>query len=248
METITTRALLLRQVDTGESDRVVTLLTEERGKVSAMARGARRSRKRFGAALQPFVLAEAALERRRSGSLLELRSYHALDAHEAIGRDLGAIAHASYATELTASLCPEDHPEPLLFQALLGLFRLLGRLPPDARRLRIFELTVLTGAGLAPQLEACVRCGSASLEGEGEACFDVVMGGVLCARCGAAGRPVRRETLQGMRMAQKLSLEEASALILSPEVQTELRDLMIDYVQHAVGRPLKTVQFIEKLR
>ena len=62
MEPVHTRAVLLRQVDTGESDRVVTLLTEELGKVSAIARGARKSRKRFGAALALFVLAEAELD------------------------------------------------------------------------------------------------------------------------------------------------------------------------------------------
>ena len=139
MEPVHTRALLLKQVDTGESDRVVTLLTEDLGKVSAIARGARRSRKRFGAALSLFVLAEAELRTRSTSNLHVLTGYQALETHAGIGRDIAAITHASYATELVDALSPKGHPDPAMFELLLEMLTVLSRDPPTSERLRVFE-------------------------------------------------------------------------------------------------------------
>src|SRR5919204_373892 len=89
-------AIVLRTVDYGEADRVVTLLSRERGKVSAFARAARASRRRFGGALEPFTLVHAEAKERRGAELFTLESVAVERAFGGIRGDLARIACASY--------------------------------------------------------------------------------------------------------------------------------------------------------
>lgn len=247
MEPVHTRALLLKQVDTGEADRVVTLLTEDLGKVSAIARGARRSRKRFGAALALFVLAEAELRRRTTSNLHVLTGYQALEIHPGISRDIAAIAHASYATELVQVLCPEGHPEPALFELLLEMYALLTRETPTSERLRVFELRVLRAAGLAPQLHSCVACGRDVFNEPEHLGLDVGRGGVVCGECRRPDQTLGAEAYTTLFELLQMNLAEADQLHLSEAVRRELRNTLATYIEHTVGRPLKSVQFIRKV-
>lgn len=247
MEPVHTRALLLKQVDTGEADRVVTLLTEDLGKVSAIARGARRSRKRFGAALSLFVLAEAELRSRTTSSLHVLTGYQALEIHPGIGRDIAAITHASYATELVEALSPKGHPEPALFELLLEMYALLAREPPTSERLRVFELRLLTEAGLAPQMATCVACGRDVFTEPERLGMDVGRGGVVCGECRRPDQAIEAETYGALFELTQLELATAGELTLPERVRRELRNTLAVYLEHIVGRPLKSVQFIRKL-
>ncbi len=118
-------AIVLRTVDYGESDRVVTLLSRERGKVSAFARGARASRKRFGGALEPFTLLTAEVRVRGGSELLGLDSTHVLRGHGGIRGDLARIACAAYAAELARELVRDHEPHEELFELLVGYLELL---------------------------------------------------------------------------------------------------------------------------
>src|SRR3990172_5979436 len=98
--------VVLRTIDYGEADRIVALLTRERGKVSVFARGARSSRRRFGGALEPFTLLRLEARERRGGDLLALDSVAVERGFGAIRTDLARIACASYACELSPELLP----------------------------------------------------------------------------------------------------------------------------------------------
>lgn len=248
MEPYETRAVLVRQVDTGESDRVVTLLTEDRGKVSAIARGARRSRKRFGGALSFFVLAEAELKPRRGSNLQLLARYDALETFPGISSQLGAIVHASYLTEVVGALCPEDHPEPQLLGILLEAYRRLGQRGPNPTALRVLEHQILTVAGLAPQTRACAGCGRPlDPADEAPAGFDVGKGGLVCPVCALPDDRVRPETVTTLQRLGDLGLDEAEQLVLSAETHAELRRALTGSVVHAVGRPLKSLAFLRQV-
>src|SRR5512142_1063854 len=103
-------AIVLRTVDYGESARVVTLLSRERGKVSAFARGARASRRRFGGALEPFTLLAAEVRGRSSSDLLGLESTAVVRGFGGIRGDLARIACAAYAAELARELVRDHEP------------------------------------------------------------------------------------------------------------------------------------------
>ncbi len=114
------RALVLQATDYGESDRVVALLSEERGKLSAFAHGARASRRRFGGALEPFNLLAAEL-RERPGGLWTLESAAVLRGFGAVRGELARIACAAYACDVARSLVREQEAHPDLFALLLSL-------------------------------------------------------------------------------------------------------------------------------
>ncbi|MGB8930511.1 MAG: DNA repair protein RecO, partial [Anaeromyxobacteraceae bacterium] len=150
--------IVLRVVDYGESDRIVTLLTRERGKVGAFARGARASRRRFQGLLEPFTLLAVELTDRR-GDLLGLESASALRAHGGIRGELARIAVAGYATELACELVRDAEPHAGLFDLLAAFLGALDAATPHPAALRAYELGALAEAGFMPRLDSCARCG-----------------------------------------------------------------------------------------
>ncbi|HEX9051210.1 MAG TPA: DNA repair protein RecO, partial [Anaeromyxobacter sp.] len=177
--------IVLRLVDTGEADRVVTLLTRERGKVAAYARGARASRRRFGGSLEPFTLVTAEVRERSGSDLLGLDSVSAIAAFGGIRGDLARIACASYAAELARELVRDHEPHDDLFDLLAAYLGVLDAGPARPAALRAFELGALRAVGLMPRLDGCARCGGALEPGAG-ARFDPGQGGALCGACGAS--------------------------------------------------------------
>src|SRR5271170_88315 len=94
-QSLTTEALILRRIDTGETDRVVWLLTPDRGRLSAFAAGARASKRRFAGALEPFTHLSVELTPPRQGDLWRLVDVQTLDAHLTLRGSLDAMACAS---------------------------------------------------------------------------------------------------------------------------------------------------------
>jgi DNA repair protein RecO (recombination protein O) len=182
-------ALLVRSVAYGDADLVVTFLLQTSGKVATIVRGARRSTKRFGGALEPLhelivdvedrgkelcVLKEARIRRPRSGIATDL------DAMEAAGQALRWARH----------LCPPRTPEPAAWRSLEDLLESLDAHAGDPRSLlAAFGLRLLTDVGYALELERCVRCGRACPEGK-TACIDAASGGIVCSSCGGARRTI----------------------------------------------------------
>jgi DNA repair protein RecO (recombination protein O) len=215
---LVTPAIVLRTVDYGEADRVVTLLSRDEGKLSAIARGARKSKRRFGAALSLFGVGEARLTERAGQELATLESFSSARGFPGLYTDVAKVAHGSYACELVRELSPPKHPEPALFDLLLDLLALLDEHEARAETLRIFELRTLDAVGLRPDLDQCVQF--AELPGEA------------------------REALE---QAQALTLAEARSFVLAPAVNAACRDALMAFILSHLGRPLKSVEFIAKL-
>ncbi len=183
------RAVLLRSVDFGESDRVLTFVTERHGRVSVIARGARRSQRRFLGALEPFAIVEASIAL-GAGELGRLAEARVLRAFPSLISDLDAMREAGRALELVRALVPEREPEPGLLDELEALFAALdasrGRASAVAAYVR-FGLRTLAIVGLAPRVDGCVGCDRRP-SAEQPALFDVERGGIVCRACG--GGPV----------------------------------------------------------
>ncbi len=175
---------MLRRSNYGDADLVVTLLGRDSGKITAFARGARRSKKRFGAALSWFSLSEAQLSRRPGKELFTLSKTDLIQVNTAIASDVATLSHASYATELVRELIAVEHPEPAIFDLLLDYYATLRSNGASRYLLRYFELAMLNRLGLAPNFEQCARCGTDDLDRG--AVLDAHGGGIACANC--AGR------------------------------------------------------------
>jgi len=241
------RAIVLRTVDYGESDRVVTLFTAERGKLAAFARGARASRRRFGGALEPFTLLEVEAKERRGAELLSLESAQVLRGFGTLRGDLARIACASYACELARELVRDAEAHPDLFELLAAYLGDLDAAPPTAAGLRAFELGALRAAGLGPRLEACARCG----ETPGERTrlrFDPAHGGLLCHRCAAFASPSARDLSAATAQAlARLDAHGAGEGDLGPEEARESREALTGFIEHHLGRRLQSRRFLDEV-
>jgi DNA repair protein RecO (recombination protein O) len=246
MSRLTTPAIVLRTVDYGDADRVVTLFTREVGKLSALARSARKSVKRFGAGLGLFGVGEAILHDKPNAELATLERFDGARGFPALMSDVAKVAHGGYACEVVRELIPPRQPEPQIFELLVDFFGALEAGPARAETLRIFELSLLDALGLRPQIDACVGCGSVDLGGPGDV-LDVRRGGVVCAHCHGHGRSLSDDVRRALVDAQALGLVDAPAFTLTPAINAGCREALSTIILDHVGRPLKSLEFIAKL-
>jgi DNA repair protein RecO (recombination protein O) len=243
---LATEAVVLGSVDYGDADRVVTLFTAARGRVSAFAAGARKSKRRFAGVLEPFTVLEARLRERR-GDLLFLASATIVEAHAGLREDLGRIAHAGHAAELCRELAGDRQPHPELYAGLRRYLAALARAPARPEDLLAFELLALGDTGVAPRLDACAICGG---EVAGAAPFDPGHGGFLCVGCERAAFPGALRVDPAARDAlARLQREGPFAGVELPEARTRtaVRAVVRRFTQGILGKRLKSLDVMEQL-
>jgi len=198
-----TRALLLRRVEHGESDLIVWLFTEELGRLSALARGARRSQRRFGGMLEPFQTLVVELDEPAGGGELFTLREATLDVSRiGLTASLDAMDAAGRALSWVRTAAPPRTPEPAVWTALQVLLDRLDASPRVNPRLVLAEqgLVLLSAFGWGLDLERCVRCGR-PCEPHRAALIDPIRGGLVCRACGGAktrlSGPLRARLAEG---------------------------------------------------
>jgi DNA repair protein RecO (recombination protein O) len=186
--THSTSALLLRRVEYADSDLVLALFSETLGRVSALARGARKSQRRFGGALEPMHTLSVRLDERGSAELLTLREASIEIPRRHLVGDLDRMTFAGRALGWLRSAAPPRTPEPEVWQVTTDLLdRLDDASDPRPPRLHLAEagLRLLSAFGWGIDFERCIRCGKAC-EPERPALLDPARGGLICRSCGGA--------------------------------------------------------------
>jgi DNA repair protein RecO (recombination protein O) len=195
MAFLTTEALVLRGYKLGETSKIVVLLTRERGKVRAVARGARGSRPRYQSALEPLSEVRVTLYGRQGAELLRLGQAELVhSAFRAGERGLEAALGLSGCAELLDAFCPEGEAEDRVYRLALAVVRAIEDGAPPERVGRYLEAWLLRLHGLFPPLDRCVSCGPASgpvLAVEVRALLATIFQKPPSALSGAADTPVR---------------------------------------------------------
>jgi DNA repair protein RecO (recombination protein O) len=228
---VKTEAIVLRSLRYGEADRILHLYTPRRGRVSAIAKGVRRARSRFGGRLEPFFRLQLDLHEGR-GELLTVTGAQTIEAYPRLRADACALDAAARACDAVGRLFETDEPHPNVFNLLCRRLSLLdarltdsggsdGRLGagqpnPDQRPSYLrsasgradalaFRLKLMLAAGLAPALGACACCG----ERQHLVGFSGASGGVVCGACEAASFPLDPDAYSFMTNALGLPLADA---------------------------------------
>lgn len=247
MKLLSSEAIILRHLDYGEADRIVTFFTPEHGRLRGFARSARKSRKRFGAALEPFSRVRMHWSPPSSGDLVRLREAELLDLHSGLRGDLAAIALAGYGCELIEELLGEEGEQGRAY-ALLGAFldHLAGHgAAPETRFL--FELRLLVLAGYIPHLLHCSEC-AAALRGD-EAAFDAARGGSLCPDCAPSGTALRVSplTLGSLSRSLQSPLTHFAGFRFGSRTLEEGRAVLTGALRLHLHRPLRSLSFLERM-
>jgi DNA repair protein RecO (recombination protein O) len=250
---LSTPAILLRTINYGEADRVVTLLGRTTGRLSALARGARKSQKRFGGGLGLGSVGEAALRERAGAELLTLERFDLQESHRTFATDVASMAHAAYAAELVSKLCAPRQAEAEVYDWVLAFLGALDRGGAEAWRLRVFEMGLLRRLGFGPMVETCAACGGASLpppRADGGPIFrwDPARGGTICNACGRHGRPMREVVRRALERFATSPLEDAAPVEpLAPDVNRGCREALLEIVKLHITGPLHSLEFIAKM-
>ena len=173
-----TLSLILRTRSIGEADRLVTLFTWEKGKIAAVARGARKTRSKLASGVDLFTYAFMSLYRGKS--LYTVTQVQVKHRFVTFHGDPLRYAYATYLAELVERFLPEEEPFPEIGDLLWGGWDFLDKGGDPELLCRFFELKILLLGGYAPHLRECSRC----LQTAPIAHFSVADGGVLCAACG----------------------------------------------------------------
>jgi DNA repair protein RecO (recombination protein O) len=201
-----TEGIVLRSLRFGEADRILHLYTPDRGRVSAIAKGVRRAKSRFGGRLEPFFRLHLVLYEGRS-ELLTVTSAETIAGHPRLREDAGALDGAARACEAVARVFDDGDPHRGVYHLLANELALLDGDPQRAGRANAlaFRLKLLLAAGFAPHLAACASCG----ETEHLMGFSGAAGGVVCAACEASAFPLDQDAHDFMVAALAQPLAQA---------------------------------------
>jgi DNA repair protein RecO (recombination protein O) len=243
------QAIILRTRAYGESDKIVTFLTEDAGKLTGIAKGAKNSRRRFANCLDPFTRVRAHFRSRPGASLVFLESCDLLEPAGALV-DPAKFAYGSYLVELIDQLTAEAHPVRELYNLLADGLGELRHGAATAMLLRAFEIQLLCRAGYEPQLEHCARC-HRPLSTHASAFLDPIHGSIVCAGC--RGReepliPIEPRTLAALQRLKGQTLNQLRGHRLPGGVATEAAQVMGRLLALHLPRPLRSTKLIAALR
>jgi DNA repair protein RecO (recombination protein O) len=243
----TSPAVVLRARDYAESDRIVTLLTRDFGKIGGIAKGAKASRHRFERKLEPFSHVMLHFRRRPHGQLVFITRAEAADLFQfRLEDDLGRIALGTYMLELTDTLTAEAGDGADAYRTLVDALTALSTRAADTALRQAFELRALGWAGFGLEFGRCRVCANPA---DTEAVYFVVgRGGVVCARC-RGGVP------EG---AIRLRMESAGALAqLGTMAMQEIGDAtpagadgalaIARFLSSIVDRKLRSAEFLDSI-
>jgi DNA repair protein RecO (recombination protein O) len=245
-----TRAFVLRTLDYGESDRIITFYTDDLGKLKGIAKGARRSRKRFPNAFEPFSLATIMFSRRGRSSLAFIEAADAIEHYPEIRADLEKTLIASYLIELVDQFTIEGKKGPDLFSLMKDFLDLLtrGRIPGAVER--FFEIRLLKCAGYDPVLDRCLNCGI-PVDELSSLAFSFTEGGIRCSRCARNGQvlvDLSVGTAKTLLLGKQIGLDKIHRLVLSEQASRESMNLLSGFIRHLLGKNPKSLNVLNEIR
>ncbi len=240
------KGIVLRAVDTKESDKILTVLTEQ-GKLPVVAKGARSRRSRVAACTQLLAYSEMVLSESRGWQYLS--EGNTIELFAEVRRDIGALSLASYFAELTEAVALEEGGGELL-RLLLNALYALGNLDrPQLQIKAAFELKLMALAGFEPLADGCAYCGRLSPENP---VLDVRNGVVRCKACGKGegglGMPLTAGALAALRWVLYGETKRLYSFTLEPEDLRRLGEAAEAYVHAMLERGFRTLDFYKSLQ
>jgi DNA repair protein RecO (recombination protein O) len=208
-KTLKTEAVVLRSIRYGEADRILHLYSKTKGRIGAIAKGARKPKSRFGGRLEPFFRLDLILHEGR-GELLTVTNASTLDGYPRLRASGPALNAGARACDAVLRLLDSAEPNPPAYNLLCRYLALLDDPNEAGASLETalsFRLKLALAAGFAPELASCANCGEAEhLSG-----FSGAAGGVVCSSCEGGGFPLSGDAHRFMVGAVGSPLAEAPA-------------------------------------
>jgi DNA repair protein RecO (recombination protein O) len=245
-----TTGFILRTLSYGESDLIVTFYSHDFGKLKGIAKGAKRSKKRFANVFEPFSLTNIIFTRKNRDTLAFIESCNIIDHYHTIRQDLEKTLIASYFIDLAEHFSPEGKTNEKLFQLLQDFLTMLSQEKASDCAIRFFEMRLLKLTGFEPALDHCIICKTPVTNGNSYY-FYPRDGGIKCSVC---ARPERYDqsisagTVRTLLLGKDMDIDKIRLIALSDSLAMESRIILTGFISHVLGREVKSLKVMEQVR
>ncbi len=246
---IRTEGIVLRRRDFGESDRILVLFTRKLGRVSVIAKGARKPSSKISGHLELFMRSSFLISRGRNLHILS--QAEVVEDYEPLRKNLSGIGIGSYVIELVDAVTYEEGSNLKLYNLLISTLDSLSAGQDPDIIIRYYEIHLLDLVGFRPELFVCVECGKKIIEQDqfisGE------LGGAICPECalgftGGVIRPVSSRALKYLRHFQRSDRNSLHALDIPGNILDEMEKITQYYLTHTLERHLNSPSFIKRIQ
>jgi len=253
MPLFTTEAIVIRSLNYGESDKILTFFTKDFGKLKGIAKGARRSKKRFQNVLGLFSYLRLIFFDREGMGLVRVDSGDLLDPFPNLREDLRKIYYGHYYLELVSEMASEREANQEAFDLLHTFLKDLDRTVPEEEQLRMFEVRMLSLFGYRPHLVRCGWCqrGWQEMREASTVFFSLDKGTLVCDRCSKNGGPLIPISLGTARLIDQIAqmdLAKLNRLRFTTQTLAESRRLLPRFISHQLGKELKSLKALGEIK
>jgi len=252
MPVFSTDAVVIRCLDYGESDKILTFFTRDFGKIKAIAKGARRSKRRFQNALDLFSHLRLIFFDREGMGLVRAEGCDIIHSFPKIREDLQKIFYGNYLLELVNEMAGEREANRGAFDLLLSFLSALDETEAKEEGLRVFEIRMLSLFGYQPNMRECDLCKMdwKSLQ-EVSVFFSIGKGALVCERC-SQGRgnliPLSLGTARLIERVSQMELSKIHRLRFTSQALSESRELLPRFITYQLGKELKSLKAVHSLQ
>jgi DNA repair protein RecO (recombination protein O) len=253
LSSITTPAILIRRLDYGDFDLILTFLTLKKGKITAIAKSAKRSTKRFQGLLELFYCLDIVINSGKGKGLPVLSEASLRLPVERIGGDINKTAYASYWAELVNDYVEAGQRQNELYGVLAFVLKELnsGSIPEDVLSI-LFQMRFLSLSGLCPNLNQCGTCLS-NVEDSPRYTLhiDLAGGGLICDSCAtyaSQGKCLSKGTIKQLKWLSEGDMRKAARIRFSKQAMQEGLSFLEAFVPYHLGREPKSLRFLRQIR
>ncbi|TWI74379.1 DNA replication and repair protein RecO [Desulfobotulus alkaliphilus] len=245
-------AIVMRHVEYGDYDVILTLFSRSKGKISVIAKNARKSRRRFSGRLELFSVLHPDCSQPKAGGIPVLREVDLLEPFENLRSDFIRMGYAAYWCEILCFWLEEGAAQPEVYDLLETMLRELhiGKVRPEILSL-LLQLRFLTLAGLAPGLDTCGGCGAALVEVRaGRIRFDYGRSHILCGTCSPLAKvsAMAPGTVKTLCWLQRRKYQGAGRMQFSGDAAREGLFFLESFLSFHMGRDFRSLKFLRSVR
>lgn len=236
--------MILKETNTGEADKILTILTENNGKISALAKNIRRVKGRFGAGAAFLCYSDLELDPSRT-ELYYLKRATPVENFFGISESIEALALATYIGQLASAVVPEAFSsDSETLSLLLNTFYVLAHRKKDIKFVKsVFELRLMAEEGATPQVLGCAGCGNI----EYPMYFSIREGTVKCPSCKGEGIPLNEALYKSLLYILGADIKKIYNFELGEENLNKLSDLAEKYCLYHLGREIPALLYLKSL-
>ncbi len=245
MSIIKTRGLVLKYTNLNEADRILTLLTEDKGKIKVFAKGCRRPKSRLISSCEVFAFSDFILY--KGSNLYHINSCELRESFYELRKDLLMLSYAVYFAELADTVTDEDMQCKNIFLLLAkSLFYLSKKEIPLGILSNAYQIKLLDLSGFRPSLKKCVYCGKEGIHNA----FSVELGGVICENCSKEVDSIRinPNTLEFFKILLIKPVSRLNSIKIDNTIFIEADRIISEFIQQHMDKRFKSMVFINNIK